>query len=48
MTEYKCSICGYISSKKSNVISHINRKRTCGSGIKEIIEIPAASQGDET
>ena len=40
MTEYGCSICEFTSSKKQHVIRHINRKKSCGPGIKEIIEIP--------
>lgn len=38
--EFGCSVCEYTSQKKSNVIRHINKKKTCGLGIKEIIEIP--------
>ena len=38
--EFACSICQYTSSKKENVLKHFNRKRSCGPGIKEIIEIP--------
>jgi ElaB/YqjD/DUF883 family membrane-anchored ribosome-binding protein len=38
--EYSCSVCQYTSDKKDNVAKHINRKRDCGPGIKEIIEIP--------
>ena len=40
MTEYACSVCHYSSHLKEHIIRHINRKRSCGSGIKEIIEIP--------
>jgi hypothetical protein len=38
--EFGCSICRYTSSHKQNVITHINRKKSCGIGVKEIIEIP--------
>jgi len=38
--EFSCSICQYTSSNKEHVIRHINRKRSCGPGMKEIIEIP--------
>ncbi len=38
--EFGCSICEYTSSQKICVIRHINRQRSCGPGIKEIIEIP--------
>jgi hypothetical protein len=38
--EFGCSVCEYTSFKKDNVIKHINRRKSCGSGIKEIIEIP--------
>jgi len=38
MTEFGCSVCEYTSSNKINVIRHINRKKSCGPGIKEIIE----------
>jgi uncharacterized protein YjgD (DUF1641 family) len=38
--EFACSICQYTSYAKIDVIRHINRKRSCGPGIKEIIEIP--------
>jgi len=40
MSEYSCSICQYTSNKKQHVINHINRKKTCGPGIREVIEIP--------
>ena len=40
MAEYACSVCGYTSQKKDHVTNHINRKKSCGSGVKEIIEIP--------
>jgi len=39
--EFGCSICEYTSKKKDNVIQHFKRKKSCGSGIKEVIEIPA-------
>jgi hypothetical protein len=38
--EFGCSICEYTSSKKENVIRHINKKKSCGSDIRELIEIP--------
>jgi hypothetical protein len=38
--EFGCSICEYTSKQKKDVIRHINRKRSCGPGIKEIVEIP--------
>jgi hypothetical protein len=38
--EFGCSVCEYVSSKKEHVIRHINKKRSCGPGIKEIVEIP--------
>jgi hypothetical protein len=38
--EYGCSCCEYISDKKENITKHFSRKKSCGSGIKEIIEIP--------
>lgn len=44
--EFGCSICGYTSSQKINVVNHINRKRSCGPGIKEIIEIPVEIKCD--
>lgn len=40
MTEFKCSVCNYQASLKGHVTRHINKKITCGAGIKEIIEIP--------
>jgi hypothetical protein len=40
MSEYKCSVCNYKSSQKESTVRHINKKRSCGPGIKEIIEIP--------
>jgi hypothetical protein len=38
--EFGCSLCEYTSSQKENVLRHINRKKSCGVGIKEIVEIP--------
>ena len=38
--EFGCSLCGYTSFRKNDVIKHFSRKKSCGSGIKEIIEIP--------
>ena len=38
--EYACSICQYSSLKKQHVVSHINKKKTCGPGLREVIEIP--------
>ncbi len=38
--EYACSVCQYTSVKKANVIKHFSRKNSCGSGVKEVIEIP--------
>lgn len=38
--EFGCSVCEYTSSQKICVTKHINRKKSCGPGIKEIIEIP--------
>ena len=40
MTEYKCSVCDYTSPQKESVIRHINRKKSCGQGTKEVIEVP--------
>lgn len=40
MSKFKCSICNYISPQKESVIRHINKKKSCGLGIKELIEIP--------
>ncbi len=39
MPEYKCSSCEYKSEYKTHVKDHINRKKKCGDGILEIIEI---------
>lgn len=38
--EFACSICAYTSNKKENVIKHFNRRKSCGAGVKEIVEIP--------
>jgi hypothetical protein len=38
--EYSCSVCQYTSDQRRNVIRHINRKTSCGSGRREMIEIP--------
>ena len=38
--EFSCSVCNYTSTQKEHVINHINRKKSCGPGIKEIVEIP--------
>ncbi len=38
--EFGCSICEYTSKQKKDVIRHINKKRSCGPGEKEIIKIP--------
>jgi hypothetical protein len=35
---YKCSVCDYESDKKYNVEKHINKKLSCGEGVKTIIE----------
>jgi hypothetical protein len=40
MPKYQCSSCDYVSSQKAPVIRHINKKISCGSGTKEVIEIP--------
>ena len=39
MTEYKCSVCEYKSLTKQHVAKHILRKKSCGIGIKQIIEV---------
>ena len=39
--EFKCSICNYITNKKSNIVRHINNKTICGEGIREFILIKA-------
>jgi hypothetical protein len=41
MTEYGCSVCEYTSYNKVHVTRHISRKKSCGTGVKEIVEIPA-------
>jgi len=38
--EFGCSICEYTSPKKANIITHFKNKRSCGIGIKEVVEIP--------
>jgi hypothetical protein len=38
--EFACSVCQYTSDKKEHVVRHIQRKKSCGLGIKKIIEIP--------
>ena len=38
--EFACSVCQYTSKKKQHVVNHINKQKSCGPGIKEIIEIP--------
>jgi len=38
--EFGCSSCEYTSSQKISIIRHINKRKSCGSGTKEIIEIP--------
>jgi hypothetical protein len=38
--EFSCSVCQYTSHTKIDVIRHISRKKSCGSGIKEIVEVP--------
>lgn len=38
--EFACSVCQYTSYVRNDVIRHINKKKSCGLGIKEIIEIP--------
>jgi hypothetical protein len=40
MAEFGCSVCEYTSYIKRDVVRHINKKKSCGPGIKEIIEIP--------
>ncbi len=40
MTEFACSICQYISSKQDHLVRHINKKKSCGPGVREIIKIP--------
>ncbi len=38
--EYGCSICEFMSPDKRTVVRHINRKKICGSGVRELVEIP--------
>src|SRR6185369_3536358 len=38
--EFACSVCNYTSKQKEHVLDHIKRKRSCGPGVKEVIEIP--------
>lgn len=38
--EFACSVCEYTSMKRDHITRHINKKKSCGKGIKEIIEIP--------
>ena len=38
--EFACSVCHYTSSQKQHIIKHTNRKKSCGIGNKEIVEIP--------
>jgi hypothetical protein len=38
--EFGCSACEFVSSDKRVTLRHINRKRSCGAGIKEVIKIP--------
>jgi hypothetical protein len=40
MTEYACSGCEYTSYLKEHVLRHINKKKSCVLGIKEVVEIP--------
>jgi hypothetical protein len=35
--EYSCSICLYTSVRKADAIKHINKKRPCGEGNRELI-----------
>lgn len=37
--EFKCSVCDYSSHERKNVSRHINKRKSCGQGLKEIIEI---------
>lgn len=37
--EFKCSVCGYTSTERKNVVRHLAKKKSCGPGIKEIVEI---------
>ncbi len=38
--EFACSVCQYTSDHRRHVIRHIIKKKNCGSGIREVIEIP--------
>jgi hypothetical protein len=38
--EFGCSCCEYTSLKKENILKHFHRKKSCGPGIKEVVEIP--------
>lgn len=38
--EYGCSVCRYTSLRKNDITKHFLRKKSCGTGVKEIIEIP--------
>jgi len=38
--EFACSVCHYTSDKKEHVTRHILKKKSCGPGLKEIVEIP--------
>jgi transcriptional regulator NrdR family protein len=38
--EFACSVCQYTSDHKRHVVRHINKKKSCGSGVREVIEIP--------
>jgi uncharacterized protein (DUF1684 family) len=37
MPEYKCSVCDYTSSK-FRVIRHINKKKSCGEGTRNLLQ----------
>ena len=36
MVEYKCDRCGYITLRKSNFVSHLNRKNSCFPSLEEL------------
>jgi len=38
--EFACSICKHTSSNKQDIVKHLLRKKSCGQGTKEIIEVP--------
>ena len=38
--KFGCSLCDYTSFCKNSVFNHINKKKKCGIGVAEIIEIP--------